>query len=213
MVKQCLKCGTSDRHSNGRCKECKKRYNAIWQAEHLELARSKYKANAKTRAVTIKKWQSANAERVKANGAAYREANREKCRIASAKSAAKRTVEKAAYRKAWFAANKERSYLSNRAWADANKDLKRVYGQNRRAKIFAGGLLSKGIRQQLFASQNGLCACCGIPLGAGYHLDHIMPLALGGTNTDDNVQLLRATCNQHKSDLHPDEYARRKKMW
>lgn len=34
-------------------------------------------------------------------------------------------------------------------------------------------------------------------------MDHIVPLALGGSNTDGNIQLLRATCNQQKHAKHP----------
>jgi 5-methylcytosine-specific restriction endonuclease McrA len=43
-------------------------------------------------------------------------------------------------------------------------------------------------------------------LGDNYHLDHIVPLAIGGTNTDDNIQLLRQKCNQQKSAKHPIDF-------
>jgi 5-methylcytosine-specific restriction endonuclease McrA len=68
------------------------------------------------------------------------------------------------------------------------------------------GKLSQDIEMRLFAAQNGLCVCCGCNLGNNYHVDHIMPLALGGTNTDDNVQLLRAECNMRKAAKHPDKW-------
>jgi 5-methylcytosine-specific restriction endonuclease McrA len=37
-------------------------------------------------------------------------------------------------------------------------------------------------------------------------MDHIIPLALGGTNTDDNIQLLRAKCNKQKGAKHPIDF-------
>jgi 5-methylcytosine-specific restriction endonuclease McrA len=37
-------------------------------------------------------------------------------------------------------------------------------------------------------------------------MDHIIPLALGGANTDDNIQLLRATCNLQKHTKHPIDF-------
>lgn len=37
-------------------------------------------------------------------------------------------------------------------------------------------------------------------------MDHIMPLALGGTNTDDNIQLLCPTCNRSKHAKHPVDF-------
>lgn len=53
---------------------------------------------------------------------------------------------------------------------------------------------------------NGKCPCCKQPLGDEFHLDHVIPLALGGPNTDDNMQLLRKTCNLQKSAKHPVQY-------
>lgn len=35
------------------------------------------------------------------------------------------------------------------------------------------------------------------------------PLTLGGSNTDDNVQLLCPTCNIRKGSTHPSEYEAR----
>ena len=44
------------------------------------------------------------------------------------------------------------------------------------------------------------------PLGNDYHLDHINPLALGGSKTDEKIQLLRATCNLQKNAKHPVDF-------
>jgi 5-methylcytosine-specific restriction endonuclease McrA len=83
----------------------------------------------------------------------------------------------------------------------------RIYRANRRAReLEAGGTLSKGLRTKLFDLQRGKCACCGKPLGNDFHLDHIVPLKLGGSNTDDNIQLLRAACNMQKGAKDPIEF-------
>jgi len=37
-----------------------------------------------------------------------------------------------------------------------------------------------------------------------------MPLALGGANADDNIQLLRSTCNQQKHAKHPVDFMQQK---
>jgi 5-methylcytosine-specific restriction endonuclease McrA len=43
------------------------------------------------------------------------------------------------------------------------------------------------------------CACgCGRSLWAGFHVDHIVPLARGGTNGPENLQLLAPVCNLRK---------------
>lgn len=79
------------------------------------------------------------------------------------------------------------------------------------AQMIVGGqaamfLKSKGLAERLFRLQRGKCACCKKPLGSDYHLDHIMPLALGGVNEDSNIQLLRAKCNMQKHTVHPVEF-------
>ena len=128
--------------------------------------------------------------------AAYRADNRAKANASSA---------------AWKAANKERRKATMAAWHKANPEYTRIRNQNRRArKLESGGKLSKGLSVRLFKLQRGKCACCGQPLGTEYNLDHIMPIALGGSNTDDNIQLLRATCNKQKHAKHPIDFMQQK---
>ena len=63
----------------------------------------------------------------------------------------------------------------------------------------------------VMAEQDCTCPCCGIDLIAhgNYHLDHIMPLALGGTNDYWNAQFLCAECNLGKSAENPYIWAER----
>ena len=65
------------------------------------------------------------------------------------------------------------------------------------------GKLSKNIIKELFTSQNGKCAVCGVDITDSRHVDHILPIAKGGLNIDINVQLLCPSCNIKKSDIHP----------
>lgn len=60
----------------------------------------------------------------------------------------------------------------------------------------------------LILKQKGLCALCLKYLAGRYHIDHIIPRALGGTDPKKNYQLLCAKCNMAKSALHPVEHAR-----
>lgn len=137
--------------------------------------------------------------------------NIDKERIRKAAWAARNREKLRATSTAWNAAHREKAKESTRAWAAENRDAIRVHAQNRRArKLGNGGVLSKTLRAKLMVLQKGLCACCKQPLGASPHLDHIMPLALGGSNTDDNIQLLRAVCNASKHDRHPVDYMQSK---
>jgi 5-methylcytosine-specific restriction endonuclease McrA len=106
-------------------------------------------------------------------------------------------------------ANKEHCNAVVAARRAANTEATRIQKLNRRGRA-SGGKLSKGLSVRLFKLQRGKCACCGQPLGTDYHLDHIMPLALGGSNTDENIQLLRATCNRQKNAKHPIDFTQQR---
>lgn len=192
-MKVCTKCGESksltdfNKQANKRdglqsqCRSCQKTAAAKY-----------YLGNREKRRVANTKWRDANRDKHKAAIAAWQVANREKHLAAKAKH---------------YAANSEKHKAANAKWRAANTAARRIYAQNRRArKRAAGGQLSKGLAERLVKLQRGKCACCRKPLGADYHLDHILPIALGGTNTDDNIQLLRQRCNNQKCAKHPVDF-------
>ena len=141
-------------------------------------------------------WQIANPEKHTARNRVWQIANPERMR---------------AYNRTWKIANPEKRKACERTWKIANHEKRRIYWHNRRArKLSNGGILSKDLSDKLFKQQKGKCACCYEPLGSNYHLDHIMPLALGGKNEDWNIQLLRAECNSRKGAKHPIVYMQEK---
>jgi 5-methylcytosine-specific restriction endonuclease McrA len=139
-------------------------------------------------------WKLANPEKALKAALTWRAANQEKDK------AQKRLAAKTAY-----SANPQKFKDRAKAWKSANPEIIRVFYQHRRAKK-SGGVLSRLLAQRLYKLQRGKCACCSLPLGDNYHLDHIMPLALGGSNTDDNIQLLRQRCNGQKHASHPIDF-------
>lgn len=83
--------------------------------------------------------------------------------------------------------------------------------RNRKARERnAKGQLSRGIRKALYAAQRGRCPVCKDALAMDgvqkCHIDHVVPLAAGGTHTDDNVQLLCPECNVSKGAKDPLEF-------
>lgn len=107
-----------------------------------------------------------------------------------------------------YAEDPKRNNQRNSEWRNRNPEKRRIVAHNRRARVRdAEGMLSHGLAERLIKLQRGKCACgCKQPLGDDYHLDHIMPLALEGTNTDDNIQLLRQRCNNQKHAKHPIDF-------
>lgn len=161
-------------------------------------------------------------EEIKAYNAAYYQANRDRVMAAAAAYKAANPNAFKDYREKnkdrlsknlaeWRFNNKEKMSASNAAWRKVNPEARRIIQQNRTAKQRAnGGTLSKGIIAKLFDLQGGKCPCCREPLGDNYHLDHIIPIALGGANSDDNVQLLRQRCNNEKYNKHPVDFMQQK---
>jgi len=209
--KPCIKCGAMDRGNHGQCRPCAKATAYAWAAANKDRAkenRDKWQAANRIKlAEQSAAWRAANPEKAKSiretwannnpgkaeeSSLKWRGLNREKIRVAAV-----------AYR----VANPEKSIASVMKWYAKNPESRRIHAHNRRARALeAGGQLSNGLAQKLFKLQKGKCPCCAQPLGENYHLDHKMPLALGGTNTDDNMQLLRQRCNNQKHAKHPVDF-------
>jgi hypothetical protein len=56
---------------------------------------------------------------------------------------------------------------------------------------------NKAMRQEVFARDGGACVECGSTFDIQY--DHIIPIALGGSNSVGNLQILCGECNRAKS--------------
>lgn len=182
------------------CKECKH----VWSVAYYEATYEKQSAYAKA-------WAAANPEKKKANKKRHYDRHSAEV-IAKAQAWRAANIDRArAYDAARYAADPAAERARSAAYKAANPEKGRQHVQNRRAKVRGnGGKLSKDISAKLFALQRGKCPCCARPLGDDYHLDHKMPLALGGTNTDDNMQLMRAQCNTSKRARHPIDYMQSK---
>lgn len=171
------------------------------------------------------KWRTNNRDKVKdiAKKSYLKNQDRNKAR------ARKRYWENPAYLSQWakdnkdlcrdarrrhYSKNKEKIRQKSKDWDRKNPDKFKERMQRsanaRRARLAGvGGKLSKGIVQKLLMLQKGKCAYCATVLHK-HHLDHIIPLALGGKNTDDNVQLLCPPCNMSKGAKHPIDYMQSK---
>lgn len=169
-----------------RCKSCAKKSFDAWRTANID----KDKARC---AAYFPAYYAANRQKLIEYQTAYRESNPDKVRARQAD---------------WYTANRESRIAAACEWQKANREARRVISQNRRS---AKGKLSKGLAEKLFKLQRGKCACgCKQPLGTDFHLDHRMPLALGGANEDWNIQLLRSTCNQQKHAKDPIEFMRQR---
>lgn len=173
-------------------KERIKAGNAKYYAENAALINAKGAA-----------WRRENIERVTERNAQYRAKNREKIKESQEKHFAAHPERIGVAQKEYRERNPEKHSNFVASWAAANRGAVRVIQHNRRVRVRGGGRLSADISDRLLDLQKGKCACCGESLGDDYHLDHIMPIALGGANEDWNIQLLKAKCNRQKSSKNP----------
>jgi 5-methylcytosine-specific restriction endonuclease McrA len=93
-------------------------------------------------------------------------------------------------------------------WGEDQKEKHRVHARNRKARMKgAVGRYTISDVRKTFSNQKGLCPACSADLSVvGYHVDHIIPIKLGGTNWPDNIQLLCPPCNLSKAAKHPDAW-------
>lgn len=85
-------------------------------------------------------------------------------------------------------------------WIDIRKDDRHVAREREKARALRK---SAWWRQQL---QKGVCHYCGRQVGAGaLTLDHVVPVARGGTSTKGNVVPACKACNSEKKYLTPAE--------
>lgn len=155
-------------------------------------------------------------ERRRIASSAYREANLEVVREKARAHSRKVYESRKPYIEAWLAANAEKVRESRRArdatLSEEQRENRRVHVRNRRArKRGNGGKHTADQIRDLLVRQRHKCPFCSANLRRGFHADHIMPLALGGSNDISNIQLLCPTCNDSKGYSHPIVWAQKKR--
>ena len=100
--------------------------------------------------------------------------------------------------------------VANRVYREANPEVRRAVYNNRRARVNAaeGSFTAADVRGKLLR-QNNSCYWCGTVLGAGFHVDHVIPLSKGGTNGPENIVCACPSCNLSKGAKMPWEFAGR----
>jgi 5-methylcytosine-specific restriction endonuclease McrA len=185
----------------GLTKECRKCLNA------REIRRRKTNPAA---IETIKQWERRNRDKVLEM---RRRQNRKRTLSGIDKEyRANKLRTDAAYReakRAWYHKNKDRRKATIKAWAAKNRERMRSYIARRRAlELGADGRYTGKDVARLGDLQKWKCAACRADIKKRYEIDHVVPLAKGGSNYPSNLQLLCLPCNRRKSDKEPEYFMR-----
>jgi len=165
------------------CKKCQIGYAKNWMEKNPEKALALKKKNNKKNIARFNdwsaKWRIENPKKIVENNAKY------------------------------YFKNVEKIKEKNRIYREKNPEIIAAARHRYRAlKRNASGSHDGEDIKFLFIAQKNLCAMCYTSLKKQkHHVDHIMPLARGGTNDKTNLQLLCPTCNRKKSAKHPIDFA------
>jgi 5-methylcytosine-specific restriction endonuclease McrA len=128
-------------------------------------------------------WRLNNRERKRRNGKAWNEANRDRL-------AARREERREEIRKIF------------KEWSKNNPESAKVRGARRRSrKANASGTVTRAQLVARITYYGELCYVCSKPYEA---IDHVIPLAKGGTNFPANLRPICNSCNSRKKDRMPE---------
>lgn len=216
---------------NARCNKClaaeKEKYRkenpekvsaskkACYQAKKdIYLEKSKeYKSKNKDRYFqTDREYRIKNKEKIANNKLLWRINNPEKYKQGQRSGYEKNREKYLLNARLHYENNKEQHAANCKAWRANNPCKTNAISRARRARIAgADGNHTAADVLRIFEHQRGLCANCHSKLFKSgkqkYHVDHIVPLAKGGSNWPSNLQCLCPTCNLSKHAKDPIAWA------
>lgn len=154
---------------------------------------------------------AANADKIKASAAAYREANRDKVKVRRAayhRANAELITKKVA---AWRSANPEKVKVRGILYRAANAERRKANAHRRRAiKRSLPIVWTPAIQEVMLIVWERRCAYCNSPLDAIWHADHFYPLVLGGGTVPENMLPACPRCNLGKNHSDPLTWIKRR---
>jgi 5-methylcytosine-specific restriction endonuclease McrA len=195
LASWCKKCVAQDqRDRRARDPEKAKAAQRRWYANHIEEMRARDKIRfqnplRKQFAYDSNKRRRLNhPEEVRAYGRAYKRVWR------VVRSESSREIERI-----WKDENRDKLSLYSKRWRARNPEKVTAANASRRARLKAapGAYTASDVRDCL-VTQGARCFYCLASLADGYHVDHMTPLARGGSNGPENIVCSCPTCNSKK---------------
>lgn len=177
------------------CKVCAKARSKAYQEAHKEQIRENKRlyqqAHKEHLAAYIKQWQQENSR--EAYLKQWQQEHQEEQRI---------------YKRMYYLSHQEelREHAKQYGKTEQGRLVNKAHKHRRKAqKLAAGGsYTARDIHLQL-ERQKHKCYWCHKKLEQ-YHIDHVIPLARGGSNAPDNLVLACPRCNMSRKDRLPHEW-------
>lgn len=201
-TKRCRSCGEMlPLERFGQHKRNRDGLRAVCRPCNVASAQDWYARNTEHQLEYNRQYRSRNYERIQARRAAYRAANRDKIRETDRRyrdrlgdEYLRRRREQAALLRRF---HPEQAYRRVAEWYRRNPEAVAAKHARRRArKLQSEGQFTAKQFRAMCDRFGGHCLCCGVigPLS----VDHVVPLAHGGSNDIGNIQPLCKSCNQRK---------------
>jgi len=219
---------------SARCKQCVRAEYQENREEKIEYRRKRYRENPEAERMASKKYRERHPDRVKTAAQKKYQENRdnvlEQRRAYYLSNTNKIRTRKAIYQKNLSPEALERRHAKQRIYYQHNindiRHKKRIatrnYRINNRAKYRMQHRVtqanhrarSHGVNERItvsdieaqYAIQDGCCWHCSNHVYDSYHMDHLIPLSRGGSNTPDNIVISCPSCNARKWNKMPDEW-------
>lgn len=147
-------------------------------------------------------------DRRRAYGREWMKRNPEKAREAMRRWRARHPEEHRLARDGYDATHPQSASARRERYRQAHPEVRRVITQLRRARTAgAGGKFSAREWAELVARYDGKCAYCGA--SGPLQPDHRVPLALGGSNSIENILPACGRCNRRKHLMREAEFRAR----
>lgn len=202
------KCGTytgwnaHNRSKEAPCDPCRKARNdylAKWREVNKKALKEKQS-----------KYYLDNKERLREQSRSYYQAHKQET-YENTKAWRKANPEKAAeYRKKWIEANPEKNREAKAEWYKRNPEYGRLKQHKRRSRMYSVEN-EKYTEAQVLEAYGTDCHICLEPIDLeaprrtnregwenGLHLDHLVSIAKGGSNTLENIRPAHGLCNTKK---------------
>ena len=144
-----------------------------------------------------RRWRDAHRDELLAKKRAYYQANVERLTARKRTNYIEHREKICAERRRYRETHRERVAAAKHLYGQTHRDVIRASGHRRHAReVGSGGRYSISDWLALCGSWGNKCLCCGA--GERLTADHVIPLACGGRNEIDNLQLLCKVCNSRK---------------